>query len=749
MVSMMSAMAFAKDKKDISVQGNPPISSDGHLWVGGVAVPDGYSGEIQGACTDGTASVSFDEKGDATLTLDGAVIEGAYDGLNIYSKDIDLTIVLIGDNVVRGTDSLADYAVYVMRSMGVTEGGSLTIQGSGKLTAEGRYNAIYTVADCKIESGEIKATSTGNAEPPIRHDAIYAGNDIVISGASVKAEAGCVEGAKHCTAICGDKVDISGSTVKAELKSKDGGLIDCDAIYAGTTNVSITDSEVTATVTGGFDGCDAICAKKGAVDISASKVTASTDNNYAIYGSNVSVGSGSDVTATSDEYEAIVANGGDVTIDRSDVKIESKDDDAVDCYNFTAKNSVVSAKGVFNSVFAEENIDIENSVVKNTEGTLVAEGNLTIQDSKINVLDDYIALNADVIDIQNTDKGYSTRVEAKVSEMSLQGLSTKSEDSLAIIAEKGQLKYSSNLGITMPENGKVGEYMDKYSTIYDGDKPAIHVIIEAPKHDITVEETPGGKVKVEPEKAAEGEEVKVIATPDDGYEVEKIVVIGADGKETDITARGSFTMGKTNVKVRVTFRKKAAPTAKPVAAVKGIAKGKTSLKFTWKKVSGAAKYEIWMSRCNTSKKKYSVKKIKTLDASKTSWTKKKLRKNTGYKFRVVAKDASGKVICKSVICHAYTGNVWGKYTNVKSLKLTKSSYTLKKGGKAKIKAKQTRVRPDKKLCHHAKMLRYKSNNPSVAKVDKSGKITAVGTGECKIYVQTVNGIWKTVKVSVN
>jgi len=188
--------------------------------------------------------------------------------------------------------------------------------------------------------------------------------------------------------------------------------------------------------------------------------------------------------------------------------------------------------------------------------------------------------------------------------------------------------------------------------------------------------------------------------------------------------------------------------AKPVAAVKGIAKGKTSLKFTWKKVSGAAKYEIWMSRCNTSKKKYSVKKIRTLEASKTSWTKKNLRKNAGYKFRVVAKDASGKVISKSAICHAYTGNVWGKYTNVKSLKLAKSSYTLKKGGKAKINAKQTRVRPDKKLCHHAKTLRYKSNNTSVATVDKSGKITAVGTGECNVYAQTVNGIWKTVKVTV-
>ena len=39
------------------------------------------------------------------------------------------------------------------------------------------------------------------------------------------------------------------------------------------------------------------------------------------------------------------------------------------------------------------------------------------------------------------------------------------------------------------------------------------------------------------------------------------------------------------------------------------------------------------------------------------------------------------------------------------------------------------------------------DNPS-AVYDKDSYITAVGTGECKVYVQTVNGIWKTIKVSV-
>ena len=157
-----------------------------------------------------------------------------------------------------------------------------------------------------------------------------------------------------------------------------------------------------------------------------------------------------------------------------------------------------------------------------------------------------------------------------------------------------------------------------------------------------------------------------------------------------------------------------------------------------------------MSRCNTDTKTYYVKKVKTFGASKTSWTKKKLKSNTAYKFRVVVKDASGKVICKSLIGHALTGNVRGDFTNAKSLKVKKSSFTLKKGKTARIKATQTKAMKGKKLLDsgHSKLLRYKSNNTSVAKVSSSGKITAVGTGSCKVYVQTVNGIWKTVKVTV-
>ena len=50
--------------------------------------------------------------------------------------------------------------------------------------------------------------------------------------------------------------------------------------------------------------------------------------------------------------------------------------------------------------------------------------------------------------------------------------------------------------------------------------------------------------------------------------------------------------------------------------------------------------------------------------------------------------------------------------------------------------------------HISKILRFTSNNPTVATVDANGKVTAKETGTAVIYVQTINGIWKTCKVTV-
>lgn len=196
-----------------------------------------------------------------------------------------------------------------------------------------------------------------------------------------------------------------------------------------------------------------------------------------------------------------------------------------------------------------------------------------------------------------------------------------------------------------------------------------------------------------------------------------------------------------------------APTSKPVLAAKGIAKGKKAVKISWNKVSGADRYVIYFARCNQKGRSYVPKKVKTVNGKTLKWSKGKLAKNTAYKFYVVAQKKSGKSyknIAKSKVGHFYTGNVKGKYTNPKSLTLKKSTYTLKKGKTATIKASVSKVKTNKKLAtSHAATYRYTSNNPAVATVNAKGKVTAKAKGTAVIYVQTINGIWKTCKVTVN
>jgi hypothetical protein len=76
------------------------------------------------------------------------------------------------------------------------------------------------------------------------------------------------------------------------------------------------------------------------------------------------------------------------------------------------------------------------------------------------------------------------------------------------------------------------------------------------------------------------------------------------------------------------------------------------LKVTWKKVSGASGYIIYMAKKNmTTGRIGKYKKVKTIKKSSTvSYTKKKLRAGTKYYFKI----------------KAYKGNVKSRYTKVKS-----------------------------------------------------------------------------------
>ncbi len=84
------------------------------------------------------------------------------------------------------------------------------------------------------------------------------------------------------------------------------------------------------------------------------------------------------------------------------------------------------------------------------------------------------------------------------------------------------------------------------------------------------------------------------------------------------------------------------------------------------------------------------------------------------------------------------------------MKVTKSSYTLKVGKTATIKASTVLVDKNKKPLsnEHEKEFRYATSNKKIATVSSTGKIKAVGKGTCTIYVYARNGYTKKMKVKV-
>ena len=106
-------------------------------------------------------------------------------------------------------------------------------------------------------------------------------------------------------------------------------------------------------------------------------------------------------------------------------------------------------------------------------------------------------------------------------------------------------------------------------------------------------------------------------------------------------------------------------------------------------------------------------------------------------------------LAKSITAHV-VGTKNAKYTNVKKIKLSKSSYTLKANKTATVKAEIVLEDKKKKQLSdgHAPEFRYASSNTKVAAVDANGRIKAVGKGTCYIYVYAKNGYAKKIKVVV-
>lgn len=163
-----------------------------------------------------------------------------------------------------------------------------------------------------------------------------------------------------------------------------------------------------------------------------------------------------------------------------------------------------------------------------------------------------------------------------------------------------------------------------------------------------------------------------------------------------------------------------------------------SIKLTWRKVKGGTTYVVYGAKCG---KSYS----KIGSVSKNTFTNKKLKKGTYYKYMVVAQDSKGKVITMSKLIHVATSG--GKVGNCKKIKVNKSSIILKSNGKFKLKVKQIATKKNLKIKQHRKTA-FESTNEKVAVVLKNGVIQAKGKGKCLIYVYAQNGVYKKIKIKV-
>ena len=130
---------------------------------------------------------------------------------------------------------------------------------------------------------------------------------------------------------------------------------------------------------------------------------------------------------------------------------------------------------------------------------------------------------------------------------------------------------------------------------------------------------------------------------------------------------------------------------------------------------------------------------------KKTFTAKKLRKGTAYKFVVVGMD-DARVWGISPVVFATTSG--SSYTMPKKVKVSKSKLSLKSGKTATLEASVVKAKAKGKMKTFRKV-RFTSSDADVATVNaKTGKVKAVRVGSCTIYAYAQNGVASKVALTV-
>jgi hypothetical protein len=178
-----------------------------------------------------------------------------------------------------------------------------------------------------------------------------------------------------------------------------------------------------------------------------------------------------------------------------------------------------------------------------------------------------------------------------------------------------------------------------------------------------------------------------------------------------------------------------------------------SIVLTWGKVKNADGYDVYAAKYGSTEKLVkSIGKNSTTSLTIKKISKKSVSKNNAYQATVKAyRMIDGEKVYTGESYTLYTvGSGNSKYTDLKSLKISKKSISLSKGKSEKLSVKKVKASSKKKLLPSSKVaaVRYFSTNTSVAKVTSSGKVKAVAQGSCTVYAVAANGVKTSVKITV-
>lgn len=175
--------------------------------------------------------------------------------------------------------------------------------------------------------------------------------------------------------------------------------------------------------------------------------------------------------------------------------------------------------------------------------------------------------------------------------------------------------------------------------------------------------------------------------------------------------------------------------------------GNRKITISWRSYEDADGYDCYWSYCDG---KRSYKKLATVKAAKDRVTSRRLDNNRPYKYFVAAyKLIDGKkvYIAKSNSLHVALKDA--KATNAKKVTVNQTNVRLKAGDTFVVRSRTRLENTNKKELLHAAAYRYYTSDQSVASVSKTGKIKALKSGTCVIYVVANNGVYGTVEVTVN